>query len=334
MRNQREEPTKGTNERKGGRPKAQENQLKPIQARKTLKARDGVLMAAIRRCHTELAKRKCLSKIEASKDAVEAAWKEFNHATARYCMHAGGVLLSQKELDEQPEEARQAWYEWKVLTDMMDQVVDKAEEYLESATKENSWGELCEDEDGGNELDAEVEVCLWVEQLSTMSKVNALAGHHRPRIGYFKEMEVSAVNEMNVNEVNDESTVNEAKVEVCGMKEVKNLKGDDKVEVFDAKLNNGKVGLRLYDKKAEAKQSRPANWDPGELPDAKDQMEMLDVEEVVNLVNIDKVGLQLSVKEVRSSSGAIEKALLIVLFLLRFVNGFRRQCPIELSDNG
>ena len=119
------------------------------------------------------------------------------------------------------------------------------------------------------------------------------------------------------------------------MKEVKNLKDDDKVEVFNAKVNDGKVGLRLlYDKKAEAKQSRPANWDPGELPDAKDQMEMLDVEEVVNLVNIDKVGLQLSVKEVRSSSGAIEKALLIVLFLLRFVNGFRRKCPIDLSDYG
>ena len=90
----------------------------------------------------------------------------------------------------------------------------------------------------------------------------------------------------------------------------------------------------MYDKKAEAKHSRPVNWDPGELSDAKDQMEMLDVEEVVNLVNIDKVGLQLSVKEVRSSSAAIEKALLIVLFLLRFVNGFRRKCPIELSDYG
>ena len=59
----------------------------------------------------------------------------------------------------------------------------------------------------------------------------------------------------------------------------------------------------------------PVNWDPGELSDAKDQMEMLDVEEVVNLVNIEKVGLQLSVKEVRSSSGAIKKALLVVLLL-------------------
>ena len=81
-------------------------------------------------------------------------------------------------------------------------------------------------------------------------------------------------------------------------------------------------------------QSRCANWDPGEVLDAKDQMEMLDMEEVANLMNIGKVGLQLSVKEVRTSSGAIKKALLIVMFLLRFENGFRRKCPIEFSDYG
>jgi len=370
MRNQREEPTKGTNERKGGRPKAQENQSKLIQARKTLKARDGVLMAAIRRCHTELAKRKCLSKIEASKDAVEAAWKEFNHATARYCMHAGGDL-SRKELDEQPEEARRAWYEWKAISNMMDEVVDKAEEYLEeSATREN----YCDDEDGGNELDAEMEVRLWVEQLSIMSKVNEMA------------LEVSAANEMNANEVNDvnkvneESTVNkddcvgcnikevapemsnsmikeveivvEAKVEVnekseevvmaklpevpqrfdfaakvqveeFGMKEVKNLEDDEEVE-------------KSLPPSTEVKESRHANWDPGELVDAKAQMEMLDAKEAGILVNIDKVGLQLFMKEVWSSSGAIEKALLIVMFLMkeRFVNSLCPLSVIELSDYG
>ena len=147
---------------------------------------------------------------------------------------------------------------------------------------------------------------------------------------------MNKVNEVNVNEVNvSKVNVNadevkfdvnaEAKVEVLGMKEVKNLKDDDKVEVFNAKVINGKVGLRLCYKKAEAKQSRPANWDPGELLDAKDQMEMLDVEEVTNLMNDDKVA---------GSGGATEKALLIVMFLLRFENGFRRKCPIELSDYG
>ena len=39
-------------------------------------------------------------------------------------------------------------------------------------------------------------------------------------------------------------------------------------------------------------------------------------------------------KEVWSGGGATEKALLIVMFLLRFENRFRRKCPIELSDYG
>ena len=147
------------------------------------------------------------------------------------------------------------------------------------------------------------------------------------------EIIAEALEEQNSAKVKFDVNV-EAKVEVSGMKEVKSLKDGNKVEVFDAKVNNGKVVLRLCDKKAEAKQSRPANWDPGELFDAKDQMEMLDMEEVANLMNIGKVGLQLSVKEVRSSSGAIKKALLVVLLLTRCVNGFRRTFPIELSDYG
>merc|ERR1719370_261479 len=159
MRNQREEPTRGTNERKGGRPKAQENQSKLIQARKTLKARDRVLMAAIRRCHTELAKRTSFGKIEASKDAVEAAWNEYNQAIYRYCRHAGWDLFWKEE--EQSEEARRAMYEWKALLNMMEQVVDKAEEFLESATKENSCGERKDDGDDGGELDAKVELQRW-----------------------------------------------------------------------------------------------------------------------------------------------------------------------------
>ena len=54
------------------------------------------------------------------------------------------------------------------------------------------------------------------------------------------------------------------------------------------------------------------------------------------LVNIDKVGMQSFMKEVCSSGGAIEKALMIVMFLMkeRFVNRFRPDCPVELSDYG
>ena len=77
--------TRGTNERKGGKPQAKDNQSKLIQANKTLKKRDRVLAAAIRKCHFELARKKGLRDIEASKDAVEAAWNKFNHNTASYC---------------------------------------------------------------------------------------------------------------------------------------------------------------------------------------------------------------------------------------------------------
>ena len=142
--------TRGTNERKGGKPQAHEVKSKLIQAKKTLEKRDRVLAAAIRRCHFELARKRGLRDIEASKDAVEAAWNEYNQASSRYCMYAGEKLgwirrggrdpFGGKEFEEQPEEVRRAWYEWKALLNMMEQVVEKAEEYLESATKENSWG--------------------------------------------------------------------------------------------------------------------------------------------------------------------------------------------------
>ena len=142
-----------------------ENKSKVIQANKTLEVRDRVLTVAIRRCHIELAKKKSLRDVEARKNEVEVAWREYMQAISRYCMYAGreefyetkvaGGLYTHplaghfgyfgKEIDEQPEEARRAWYECKVLTDMVEEVVDKAEEFLESATKENSCGEHKDD---------------------------------------------------------------------------------------------------------------------------------------------------------------------------------------------
>jgi len=211
--------TRGTNERK------------LIQAKKALEMSDRVLTAAIRRCHIELARKKGLRDVEASKDAVEAAWEEYNQAIARYCMYAGGDSIGRKEIEEQPEEVRRALYEWKVLTDMMEQVVDKAEEYLESATKENSRDELYEDEDGGNVLDAEVEVRLWVEQLSAMNKVNEMAlevsamnkvnevALEVSTVDNVNEVSVSEVNVNDVNKVNQEPTMNEDSGEVCDAKE-------------------------------------------------------------------------------------------------------------------
>ena len=78
-------------------------------------------MAAILECHTELAKRKSSWDIEESKNAVEAAWKELTHASTRYCVYAGRDPLGKQE---QPEEARRAWREWKALHEMMEQVVE------------------------------------------------------------------------------------------------------------------------------------------------------------------------------------------------------------------
>merc|ERR1719357_2478835 len=138
-----------------------------------------------------------------------------------------------------------------------------------------------------NEMNAnEVNDVNKVNEKSTVNKDNCVVCNINE-----VALEVSAVNEVNADEVKFDVNV-EAKVEVFGMKEVKSLKDDNQVEVFDAKVNNGKVGRRLNIKEAEVKQSRPANWDPGELFDAKDQMEMLDVEEVA-ILNNNKVGLRL-----------------------------------------
>jgi len=195
-------------------------------------------------------------------------------------------------------------------------VVDKAEEYLESATKENSWDELYDDEDGGNELDAEVEVRLWVEQLSIMNKVNeefAVNYAVNNAVDNAKMNEVN-VNEVNVNEVNvNEVNVNTEAKEVCGVKEEtskgKSLEIETKVEVnekseevvtkkppdvlqrfdFTAKVQEEEFSMKEVKKSQEdkeveilppmkeVKESRHANWDPGELIDAKARTEMFNV---------------------------------------------------------
>merc|ERR1719495_2763949 len=155
-----------------------------------------------------------------------------------------------------------------------------------------------------------------------MNKVNAEAP------------EVSAVNEVApelsaVNKVNEESA--EVQEEQNGTK----MKFD---VITDAMMGSGVKEVMQLDGLMMMKvteQSRCANWDPDEVVNVKEQIEMLDVKEAEILVNIiDKVGLRLFMKEVWSSGGATEKALLIVMFLLRFENGFRRKCPIELSDYG
>ena len=348
---------RGTNKRMGGRPQAQ-----LIQAQKTLASKDGVLTAALWKCRLELAKKKGFRDIEASKDAVEVAGRDFMQASSTYCMYVEEDPA--ESFPDPAEEVRRARYECKLLTDLMELVVEKAEEYLEFATDENSLDELCEDEDGGNELDAKVEQVSTVNEVNKENEVNVkeessvneesgmvcIIKEVAPEVSYvlIKEVELHIAHNVQVEIVaevqvkqngakvkSDENV--EAEVEVSGMKEVKNLKDDDQVAVFDAKVNNGKVGLRLYDKKAEVKQSRPANWDPGELADAKDQMEMLDVEEVANLVNNDKVARSGGVKAMMffyalSNLLLYTSDTLVALCIARFVNSFSPLSIVELSD--
>ena len=320
--------TQGTKERMGGKPQAQENKSKLIKAKKTLERRDKVLTAAIRRCHVELAKKESLRDIDASKNQVEAAWKDFNHANARYCARAGWGPPFEEE--KQPEDARRALLERKVLTDMMEQVVDKAEEYLESATKENSDGKLYDkdfDEDSYVTMyDAEHEIRLWMNEVNMRNEVNM-----NEESGVVCDIkEVAPVVEI-VAEVQEEQGGAEVQEEQNGTK----MKFD---VITDAMMGSGVKEVMQLDGLMMMKvteQSRCANWDPDEVVNVKEQIEMLDVKEAEILVNIiDKVGLRLFMKEVWSSGGATEKALLIVMFLLRFENGFRRKCPIELSDYG
>ena len=292
------------------RGKLQQEKSRTIQANKTLEKSDRVLTAAIRRCHIELAKRTSLSDIEASKGAVEAAWEEFTHASTKYCVRTGENLFGKEE--ELSEEARRARYEWIALLNMMEQVVEKAEEYLESATKENSCGERYDDGDDDGELDADEArrvIEAWMEQLSTMSKVNEMA------------LEVSAANEVNdVNEVNvikmksdidveakvevsdasdaDNSScvvkgkppevplrsdfVAKVQVEKSGMKEVKNLEDVKKVEK-GLPLSRSREVKGIEDLIMKTKEeSRHASWDPGEIVDAEAQMFNMKVEVMPN----------------------------------------------------
>merc|ERR1719357_1342541 len=117
------------------------------------------------------------------------------------------------------------------------------------------------------------------------------------------------VNEVNVNEVNQESTLNEESGEVCdgkeGISKGKSLDIEAKMEVnekskevvtanppdvlqrfdFAAKVQVEESGIKEEknlkdDKKVEGKKSCHANWDPGELVDAKPRVEVSVVKEV------------------------------------------------------
>merc|ERR1719209_171914 len=128
------------------------------------------------------------------------------------------------------------------------------------------------------------------------------------------------MNEVNVNAVNE---VNEESEEVVMAKPTKMPRRFDfapkvQVEEFGVKEVMQFDGLTMMKTK---EQSRCANWDPGEVVNAKEQIEMLDVEEVAILVKDDnKVGLRLFNKvEVMQRGDVTTKVLLSAMMLCNFV---------------
>ena len=85
--------TKGTNEREGGEPQAQENESKLIHAGKIFELRVEVLTAAMRECHMAVATRKRWKEIEASMDDVEIAWDKVKRASWELGNHSVLDLL-------------------------------------------------------------------------------------------------------------------------------------------------------------------------------------------------------------------------------------------------
>ena len=129
--------------------------------------------------------------------------------------------------------------------------------------------------------------------------------------------------------------------------EVVTAKPPDVLQRFDftAKVQVEEFGMKevmQIDDLKMKKESRHASWDPGEPVSDKAQMEMLDAKEEKILVNNGKVGLRGDVNwmvfyaamELNIIVISNFKEMLVAFSLSRFVNGFRLDCRIELSDYG
>merc|ERR1719474_2230411 len=149
--------TKGTNERKGGEPQAQENKSKLIHAREILELRIEVLVNAMSECHMAVATRKSWKEIEVSMDAVRIAWDKIRRTRSEFGSDAG------LNFDHLPM--------------MVEMVLTKATKYLAKAqAKMEKWWEA--------QVQA-LEVKEVAQEVSAVSKVNEVAP------------EVSAVDEVN-----------------------------------------------------------------------------------------------------------------------------------------
>jgi len=295
------------------------------QARKTLELRIEFLVDAISKCHMAVATRKRWKEIEASMDAVEIAWDRVKHTS----WEDGNHLLLRQDLPMMVE---------RVFT-KAEKYLAKAEKYAEAEmgperwamavkyreakevpelSKEDSYEMPCEDEDRGKELNAKVdEVAL---EVSTVNEVNVDEVNDVDEVNVdvdevnvdevnvdTDEVNVDVVNVNEVNKVNEESTMNEDIDEVCDAKEGMSKGKSPEIEAkvnekseevvmakppdvplrfdFTAKVQVEESGMKEEknlkdDKKVEGKNSCHANWDPGELVDAKAKVEVSVVKEV------------------------------------------------------
>ena len=173
-----------------------------------------------------------------------------------------------------------------------------------------------------------------------MNKVNEVA----PELSAVDEVapELSAVNKVNEESAEVQEEQNGTKVWEPGESGVAKLEEVKFDVITEAMMGSGVKEVMQLDGLMMMKvseQSRCANWDPGELLDAKDQMEMLNVEEVTNLMNDDKVAGSGDVKAMMLFYALCNwmfytSDALVALCMARFVNGFRPDCPVELSDYG
>jgi len=303
-------------------------QSKMTQARKTLELRIEILVNAISECHMAVATRKRWKEIEASMDAVEIAWDRIKRTSSEFSSH-------DLNLDHLPM--------------MVEMVLKKAEKYLAKAqAKMEKWWEAqvqALEAEKASEVSTVNEVAPEVSTVNAVDEVNKVA----PEVSAVDEvnkvaLEVSAVDDVNMNKVNEESTINEDSGGVCDAKEeMRKGKSPEVLQKFDfpVKVHMEEFGVKevmQIDDLKMKEEPRHASWDPGEPV----KVEMLDAKEEKTLVNTGKVKLRGEVNwmvfyaamELYAIVLFNAKEMLVAFSLSRFVNGFRRDCPIELSDYG
>jgi len=354
-----------TNERMGGRPQAQENRSKMIQAKKTLELRIEVLVDAMTGCHMAVATRKTRKEIEASMDAVEIAWDKIGRTRVEFGSDAGlnfdhlpmmveMVLRKATKYLAKAQAKMEKWWEAQV------QALE-----AEKATEVSEMNEVAPEVSEMNEVAPEVsEMNKVAPEVSEMNKV-------APEVSAVNEvaLEVSAVNEVApevsaVNKVNEvapeESTVIKDSDEVCDVKEDmskgKSLEIEAKVEVkeeseevvtakpddvllrFDstAKVQVEEFGMKevmQIDDLKMKKESRHASWDPGEPVSDKAQTEMLDAKEEKILVSNDKVELTLGKKEARPRGDVNANVLSDAMLLFNFMELYISEVLVPVARN-